>query len=159
MKTQDKPQHSAQTMVANKPQEKYQIQPVSFFSLFRFATRTDYILMAIGTICAGAMGAALPAFALLWGNLTDSYGDSNSMVDGARQVMYNFFEIGAGALVAGWGMFACWMITGERQGIQCRKQYLKSLLKQEIGWFDTINQSELATKFATDSFSFQGAIG
>lgn len=33
------------------------------------------------------------------------------------------------------------------------------MLKQEIGWFDTINQSELATKFATDSFSFQEAIG
>lgn len=33
------------------------------------------------------------------------------------------------------------------------------MLRQEIGWFDTINQSELATKFATDCFSFQGAIG
>lgn len=28
-----------------------------------------------------------------------------------------------------------------------------------MGWFDTINQSELATKFATDCFAFQGAIG
>ena len=33
------------------------------------------------------------------------------------------------------------------------------MLRQEIGWFDTINQSELATKFATDCFAFQGAIG
>ena len=56
-------------------------------------------------------------------------------------------------------MFACWMITGERQGVACRKDYLKSLLRQEIGWFDTINQSELSTKFATDCFAFQGAIG
>lgn len=56
-------------------------------------------------------------------------------------------------------MFACWMIAGERQSIACRKAYLGSLLRQEIGWFDTINQSELATKFATDCFAFQGAIG
>ena len=73
--------------------------------------------------------------------------------------MFQFLYIGAAAFVAGWGMFACWMITGERQGIACRKKYLASLLKQEIGWFDTINQSELSTKFATDSFAFQGAIG
>lgn len=36
---------------------------------------------------------------------------------------------------------------------------MRTLLKQEIGWFDTINQAELATKFATDCFAFQGAIG
>ena len=32
-------------------------------------------------------------------------------------------------------------------------------MRQEIGWFDVINQSELSTKFATDCFAFQGAIG
>lgn len=41
--------------------------------MFRFATRTDYILMILGTICASAMGAALPSFALLWGNMTNSF--------------------------------------------------------------------------------------
>ena len=56
-------------------------------------------------------------------------------------------------------MFAGWMITGERQGIACRKAYLKSLLKQEIGWFDMKNQTELASQFATDTFAFSGAIG
>lgn len=115
--------------------------------------------MAIGTICACAMGTALPSFALLWGNMTNSFGDNDKMVGTSREVMFNFIEIGVGAIFAGWGMFGCWMMTGERQGIACRKQYLKSLLGQEIGWFDTINQSELSTKFATDSFAFQEAIG
>ena len=73
--------------------------------------------------------------------------------------MFNFLEIGIAAVMAGWGMFACWMTTGERQGIACSKQYLRSLLKQEIGWFDTINQAQLATDFSTDSFAFQEAIG
>jgi ATP-binding cassette subfamily B (MDR/TAP) protein 1 len=139
-----------------KPKE---IEQVGYFQLFRFATRTDYILMVLGTICACAMGTALPSFALLWGNMTNSFSDSNKMVDSSREVMYQFIYIGLGALVAGWGMFASWMITGERQGIACRKEYLRSLLRQEIGWFDTINQSELSTKFATDSFAFQEAIG
>jgi ATP-binding cassette subfamily B (MDR/TAP) protein 1 len=42
--------------------------------LFRFANKTDYILMVVGSIAALAMGAALPAFALLWGSMTDSFG-------------------------------------------------------------------------------------
>ncbi len=44
--------------------------------------------------------------------------------------MFIFFAIGAGALVAGWLMFACWMIAGERQAIACRRAYLQSLLRQ-----------------------------
>jgi len=83
-----------------------------------------------GTICALGMGAAMPAFALLWGQMTDTFNDPNLIVDTARGIMFSFFYIGIGAFVAGWGMFACWMITGERQGIACRQQYLKSLLRQ-----------------------------
>jgi ATP-binding cassette subfamily B (MDR/TAP) protein 1 len=73
--------------------------------------------------------------------------------------MFIFFAIAAGVLVAGWVMFAGWMIAGERQSIACRKAYLQSLLRQEIGWFDVINQSELSSKFATDCFSYQGGLG
>ena len=132
---------------------------VSWFSLFRFATGFDVILIVIGSICAAAMGVALPAFSILWGDMTNSFGDAASTENAAKTSMLNFIYIGIGAFAAGWGMFACWMIAGERQGIACRKAYLRSLLKQEIGWFDTVNQSELATKFATDCFAFQGAIG
>ena len=127
--------------------------------MFRFATRRDYILMIIGTICACGMGTALPAFALLAGNMTDAFSDTNTMVGAARNTMYQFIGIGAGTFAAGWGMFACWMITGERQGIACRKEYLKSMIRQEIGWFDSIDQSELSSQFATDCFAYQGAIG
>ena len=63
------------------------------------------------------------------------------MVEASKQVMYKFLLIGVGVFVAGWLMFACWMISGERQSIACRKAYLKSLLRQEISWFDMINQS------------------
>ena len=132
---------------------------MSWFSLFRFATGSDIILIVIGSICAAAMGVALPSFAILWGNMTNNFNNSAEMEQAGKTTMLNFIYIGLGAFASGWGMFACWMIAGERQGIACRKAYLRSLLKQEIGWFDVINQSELATKFATDSFAFQGAIG
>jgi ATP-binding cassette subfamily B (MDR/TAP) protein 1 len=39
------------------------------------------------------------------------------------------------------------------------KTYFATLLKQEIGWFDCINQSELSSTFTSDTQTFQGAIG
>ena len=81
--------------------------------MFRFANKTDYILMIVGSIAALAMGAALPAFALLWGQMTDSFNKGgDAMVSASRNVMFQFIYIGIGALIAGWLMFACWMITG-----------------------------------------------
>jgi ATP-binding cassette subfamily B (MDR/TAP) protein 1 len=128
--------------------------------MFRFATSFDYALMTIGTICACALGTAMPGFAILLGDMTDAFSKtSDDMVEAGTQIMYKFIYVAIAELFAGWGALACWMITSERQGISCRKEYLKSLLKQEIGWFDTINQSELATNFAADCFAFQGAIG
>lgn len=47
---------------------------VPFFSLFRFADRTDYILIIVGSIFALALGAALPCFVLFWGDMTDAFG-------------------------------------------------------------------------------------
>jgi ATP-binding cassette subfamily B (MDR/TAP) protein 1 len=118
------------------------LKSVPFLKLFRFATKADIILIVIGSIAALAMGAAMPIFALLWGSMTDAFAKGgDEMVDAARTVMFIFFGIGAAAFLSGWLMFACWMIAGERQAIACRKAYLRSLLRQEIGWFDMINQS------------------
>jgi len=46
---------------------------VGFLSLFRFASTSDIIFIIIGSICAAAMGVALPAFAILWGDMTNKF--------------------------------------------------------------------------------------
>lgn len=114
---------------------------VPYSRLFRFAVKFDLGLMILGSICAIGLGITIPIFPLLWGNMFNSYNDINAMVDESKNLLFNFLYIGAAAIIAGWGMFACWIITGERQGIASRKEYLRSLLRQEIGWFDMINQS------------------
>lgn len=109
-------------------------EPVGYFRMFRFADKRDKILMLCGTIAAIAVGISMPAFSLLWGNMTDSFQDSGSdpdaMVRTSKGIMFNFLEIGAGVFVACWVMTACWTIAGERQAIRCRKAYLDALLKQ-----------------------------
>jgi ATP-binding cassette subfamily B (MDR/TAP) protein 1 len=62
--------------------------------LFRFTDKIDYFLITIGTIAAVANGAALPGFTILWGNMINSFGVSNSdpnfMVDISRGIMFQF---------------------------------------------------------------------
>lgn len=124
---------------------KKDIDSISFFQLFRFAEPLDKVLMAVGSLGAFVEGAAMPVFTILWGNMTDAFGGSTSdpdaSVNQSRDIMWNFLEIGLGVFVASWLMLGCWMIAGERQAIRCRKKYLAALLKQEVGWFDRVNQT------------------
>jgi ATP-binding cassette subfamily B (MDR/TAP) protein 1 len=69
--------------------------------------------MIVGSIAAIAMGTAFPAFAFIWGKMTNSFGSGpDAMVDSSRNTMITFIYVGIGAFAAGWLMFACWMITG-----------------------------------------------
>lgn len=36
---------------------------------------------------------------------------------------------------------------------------MRSLLRQEMAWFDLTNQAELSSKFAGDTLAFQQSIG
>lgn len=69
--------------------------------------------MILGTIGATAIGTAMPSFALLWGNMTSTFGNSDSdLVAASKTIMIEFILIGVGAFIAGWVMYACWMIAG-----------------------------------------------
>lgn len=68
--------------------------------------------MIVGSLAAIAMGTAFPAFAFIWGRMTDSFGTPDGMVNKSKETMFIFIYVGIGAFFAGWLMFACWMITG-----------------------------------------------
>ena len=77
----------------------------------------------------------------------------------AFAVLLKFIYLGIGSLFAAWAMVTLWGITGRRQSAACKKAYFSALLKQEIGWFDCVNQSELSSNFSSDTVTFEGAVG
>ncbi|EDK31467.1 multidrug resistance protein-like transporter family ABC domain protein (macronuclear) [Tetrahymena thermophila SB210] len=146
-----------------KTKDQKIVEPkISFFKLFRYATKFDWILMTVGAIAAIANGIALPLFALIFGQMTDSFGPTSTgdqIVDAAGTQSLYFLYIGLGTFFLSWVQMSCWMISGERQSITFRKEYFKAVLSQEVGWYDMINPNELASKIATECFQIQGAIG
>ena len=135
---------------------------ISFFKLLTFASKSDWLLMTVGSLAAVANGAALPFFALVFGDMTDALAPGSSpdiMVDLAYETMFKFFWIGIGAALCSWISMSCWMISGERQAINFRRQYFRALLRQEIGWFDMLNPAELSSKIASECFAIQQGVG
>lgn len=67
------------------------------------------------------MGAVVPVFAFVTGNMIDSFGGTGDSSNDSLQNLYYFLILGAGAMVVATIMFAGWMISGERQAFRCRQ--------------------------------------
>jgi ATP-binding cassette subfamily B (MDR/TAP) protein 1 len=55
---------------------------------------------------------------------------------------------------------ACWTITGERQATRIRSLYLKSVLRQDISFFDLeMSTGKIISRMSGDTVLVQDAIG
>ena len=137
-------------------------EAVSFKELLRYATPKDKFLMVIGGLAAAANGAALPVFSILFGNVSDKFVPGTADSDLLRTIgiiSVEFFALGIASFILSYISFAAWMISSERQTIEIRKRYFRSLLHQEIAFFDSINPNEISSKIAEECFQIQGGIG
>ena len=51
-------------------------------------------------------------------------------------------------LVLGYAQTVCWQVSSFRQCQRIRTELFRSILKQEIGWFDTHESGELNTRLS-----------
>lgn len=154
-------QKGDKNLIEPQPKEK-EDEAVSFFELFRFAEGSDYLLIVLGVIFAMVAGCSFPWFAYLWGKILDAFlnaNDAAKRLDEAAHYRNIFFYVGVGALFASWIAFASWTILSERMAVRCRKAYMKSLLRQDVGWYDLQNQYELSSNFSNDALAYQKATG
>lgn len=136
---------------------------VAFYKLFSFADPLDYVLMVFGTVGACVHGAAIPVFFIFFGKLINAFGsnvtDPDKMASEVAQHALQFLYLGLVIMVSGWFEVSCWMQTGERQSARMRMQYLKSVLSQDVSFFDTkISTGEIINSISTDIVVVQDAI-
>ncbi|CAM0882012.1 unnamed protein product [Alopecurus aequalis] len=76
------------------------------------------------------------------------------------QVIINFVYLGIGAGLVSTLQVSCWTITGERQAARIRALYLKSILRQDIAFFDKdMSTGQVVERMSGDTFLIQDAIG
>ncbi|KAJ0110910.1 hypothetical protein Patl1_00782 [Pistacia atlantica] len=146
-----------------KSKEKEKANKVPFPKLFAFADFTDIMLMSIGSIGAIGNGLCTPVMAILVGDLTDSFGqnqNNGNVVDAVSKVSLKFVYLAIGAGIAAFMQVACWMVTGERQAARIRSLYLKTILRQDIAFFDKeSNTGEVVSRMSGDTVLIQDAMG
>ncbi|XXG62478.1 hypothetical protein AAC387_Pa05g0827 [Persea americana] len=139
-------------------------ETASLFKIFRFADGIDKLLVVLGTMGAMGDGMMTPLNFVMMSGIFNSYGKadaslSNDEVDKyARRLLYVAIGVGASAFVGGW----CWTRTAERQTSHMRKEYLKSVLRQDIGFFDTNAVSsttyDVVTAITADAYVIQDVL-
>ncbi|XP_039007564.1 ABC transporter B family member 4-like [Hibiscus syriacus] len=136
---------------------------VPFYKMFSFADSKDILLMIIGTTAAVGNGLSMPLMTVLFGNLIDSFGNNQSngnVVEAVSKVSLRFVYLAMGAAVAAFLQVTCWMVTGERQAARIRGLYLKTILRQDVAFFDVeTNTGEVVGRMSGDTVLIQDAMG
>ncbi|XP_052184670.1 putative multidrug resistance protein [Diospyros lotus] len=137
--------------------------------MFRFADSIDKLLVLFGALGSIGDGLLTPLILLVLSGLIDDYGSAksesanrslaNHMVDEyALKLLYVAIVVGASSFVEG----ICWTRTSERQTSRMRMEYLKSALRQEVGFFDNGEASsttfQVISGITSDAHSIQDVI-
>ncbi|CAK7348532.1 unnamed protein product [Dovyalis caffra] len=146
-----------------KSKEDEKTKTVPFPKLFSFADSTDTVLMILGSIGAVGNGVSLPLMSILLGDVINSFGqnqNNNKVVHLVSKVSLKFVYLAVGSAVGAFLQVACWMVTGERQAARIRFTYLKTILRQDVAFFDKeTNTGEVVGRMSGDTFLIQDAMG
>ncbi|KAI3913825.1 hypothetical protein MKW92_001387 [Papaver armeniacum] len=131
--------------------------------IFRYADWIDVLLMVLGTI--GAVGDGMSTNWLLvfasrlmnslgYGKTTQNNGNFMTEVEKAS---LHFVYLGLAVLVVCFMEGYCWSRTSERQVLRIRYKYLESILRQEVGFFDSqeATTSEIINSISKDTSLIQ----
>ncbi|MBA0709380.1 hypothetical protein Golax_024416 [Gossypium laxum] len=159
----DKVSGSNRDNLESKKVDDEKTNTVPFYKLFAFADSRDTLLMIVGTIGAVGNGICTPLMTILFGDLIDAFGENQNddrVVDVVSRVALRFVYLAVGAGVAAFLQVTCWMVTGERQAARIRGLYLKTILRQDVAFFDVeTNTGEVVGRMSGDTVLIQDAMG
>jgi ATP-binding cassette subfamily B (MDR/TAP) protein 1 len=126
--------------------------------LFKYADSTDLWLMAFGTLGTVGDGLSTPGMLIILTSILNTISDpSVDLVGNLNKLILRLLYFGSGVMVAAFLEAFCWTRTAQRQASRMRIKYLKAVLRQDEGFFDTqgTTTSEVVTSVSTDTLVIQ----
>ncbi|KAK5980003.1 ABC transporter ATP-binding protein [Trichostrongylus colubriformis] len=140
-----------------------EVKPVSIFGLFRFTTPWDHFCIFIGIICSIISGISQPVMALVSGRITNVLlvypPNSKEFRNKAYENVYIFLGIGVFILITNFIQFMCFHSCCVRVMARMRHEYVRSILRQNAGWFDRNHSGTLTTKLNDNMERIREGIG
>lgn len=129
------------------------ISTFPFIFQFRYATPIDWLFMVIATISAAINGSLQPVSFIVFGELIDKFieNDSGKELDINKEMetfAIYYVYISIGTIVFGYIQNSFWLMASINQGFKIRTSAFESIMRQDIGWFDTTDPGELSTRLS-----------
>ncbi|KAI9787255.1 MAG: GTPase-activating protein [Geoglossum umbratile] len=138
---------------------------VKYSTLYRYATTTDWIIIAVSVLCAIAAGAALPLSTIVFGNLGGTfrnyfYGGLSGSAFRHQLGNYTlyFVYLAIGSFVTVYISTVGFIYVGEHMTQKIREQYLAAILRQNIAFFDKLGAGEITTRITADTNLIQDSV-
>ncbi|KAM4705168.1 ATP-dependent translocase ABCB1-like [Rhinophrynus dorsalis] len=135
--------------------------PVSFFKVMRL-NKTEWPYFVVGLISSTINGAMQPVFAIIFSKIIGVFaGEESEMRPKSTMFSLLFLALGGVSFITFFLQGFTFGKAGEILTMRLRLLTFKSMLRQEIGWFDDNKNSTgaLTTRLATDASQVQGATG
>ncbi|XP_055468725.1 phosphatidylcholine translocator ABCB4 isoform X5 [Psammomys obesus] len=164
--------------ISNQGREKKKkVNLIGPLTLFRYSDWQDKLFMFLGTTMAIAHGSGLPLMMIVFGEMTDKFVNnagnfslpvnfSLSMLNPGRileeemtRYAYYYSGLGGGVLVTAYIQVSFWTLAAGRQIKKIRQKFFHAILRQEMGWFDIQDTTELNTRLTDDISKISEGIG
>ncbi|KAM8712490.1 hypothetical protein ACLKA7_012923 [Drosophila subpalustris] len=157
-----------------KPKQE-EVPPVGFFKMFRYATTKDKTLYFIGFLGAIATGLTTPANSLIFGDLTNDMinlsglleggvrytrdAASDALLDAVQDFSLKNTYIGIVMLVCSYISVTCFNYAAHSQIMAVRSKFFKSVLRQDMSWYDFNQSGEVASRMNEDLSKMEDGLG
>ncbi|CAI2729850.1 unnamed protein product [Schistosoma spindalis] len=132
---------------------------ISFFGLFRYASKTDICALVVGCICAVAVGAAVPLNVFIFKGVVNEFTGGDVVAENIYSSVKWFAALGAAMFLVSFIQDFCMNISASRQINRIRLLYFKSILRQDIPWCDEQSSGSLISKLSQNIELIERGIG
>ncbi|KAJ0412392.1 hypothetical protein ATCC90586_005412 [Pythium insidiosum] len=132
---------------------------VSLRDLYRFATVSDLVLLAIACLLAVVNGLSYPCMALVFGHAIAAFDPFDRHAVNAAALQYLLIAIVL--FVTDFAAFALFATLAERQVKILRERSLRQLLHLDVAWFDARSSVvlQLTSRLTGDTLKIKNAMG
>ncbi|KAG7242239.1 hypothetical protein INR49_024285 [Caranx melampygus] len=140
-------------------EEEETVPPVSFLEVMRLNT-SEWPYILVGTICAVINGAMQPLFAVIFSKIITVFVEPRPEIVRQNSTFFSlmFVAIGAVSFVTMFLQGFCFGKSGEILTLKLRLGAFKSMMRQDLSWYDDPKNSvgALTTRLAADAAQVQG---
>ncbi|ORX81763.1 leptomycin B resistance protein pmd1 [Basidiobolus meristosporus CBS 931.73] len=140
-----------------------------YFSLYRYSTAFDKLLLIVGVVCALGAGVPLPLIGILFGDLINDFSrqfsetssplsayQASIFKEAVNDKVLKLIYVAIGYFLLTYTYTVCWSLIGERLTRKLRENYLRAVLRQNIAYFNKLGAGEVvSSRITSDTQTIQ----